>query len=103
LDEYAAELTRRAAGTRAAELVARLLAIQTERTKNQPEADDRSAGYPLRRFAEFGISPGYEFSTEPAALRLLSDPNEEDPLTVARRFGIAQYQPDANVFARTKR
>ena len=59
------------------------------------EADDRSAGYPLRRFAEFGILPGYEFPTEPASLRLLGDSHEEEPVTVTRRFGIGQFQPEA--------
>jgi len=67
------------------------------------DADDRSAGYPLRRFAEFGILPGYEFPTEPATVRLLGDKHEEDPVTVARRVGIAQFQPNAQVYARTKR
>lgn len=103
LDAYSAELVGVRAGTRAAELVARLLGIQTERQSPSREADDRSAGYPLRRFAEFGILPGYEFPTEPAALRLLGDEHEEDPVTVARRFGITQFQPDAQVYARTKR
>jgi len=65
-----------------------LLGIETDRRRNQLEADDRSAGYPLRRFAESGILPGYEFPTEPAALRLLGDTHEEDPVTVARPFGI---------------
>ena len=53
-------------------------------------------------FAEFGILPGYEFPTEPAALRLLGDPREEDPVSVNRQFGIGQFQPDAQVYARTK-
>ena len=103
LDLYAAELRGARAGARAGELVARLLGIETDRQRNAGEADDRSAGYPLRRFAEFGILPGYEFPTEPAALRLLGDAHEEDPVTVARRFGLAQFQPDAQVYARTRR
>lgn len=103
LDAYSLELLGRAAATRAGELVARLLGIRTERQRGSEEADDRSAGYPLRRFAEFGILPGYEFPTEPAAVRLLGDEHEEDPVTVARRFGIAQFQPDAQVYARTRR
>ena len=81
----------------------RLLGIPTDAQPGRQDADDRSAGYPLRRFAEFGILPGYEFPTEPAALRLLGDENEEEPVTVARRFGITQFQPDAQVYARTKR
>ncbi|UCC31973.1 MAG: DUF1998 domain-containing protein, partial [Phycisphaerales bacterium] len=91
------------AGEKSAELVARLLGIQTERRRTQFEADDRSAGYPLRRFAEFGILPGYEFPTEPAALRLLGDDREEDPLMTARTFGISQFQPEAHVYARRRR
>ncbi len=54
-------------------------------------------------FAEAGILPGYEFPTEPAAVRLLGDENEEEPVTAARRFGITQYQPDVQVYARGKR
>ena len=100
---YAAELDKGYAALRAGDLVARLLGIQTDRQKGGQEADDRSAGYPLRRFAEFGILPGYEFPSQPAALRLLGDPHEDDPVSVTRRFGIGQFQPDANVYARSKR
>ena len=103
LDTYSLELQGERAGTRAAQLIARILGIQTDKKNNNAEADDRSSGYPLRRFAEFGILPGYEFPTQPAALRLLGDEHEEDPVTVTRRFGIGQFQPDAQVFARTKR
>ncbi len=103
LEAYAAELRSARAGINAGELVARLLGIPTDRTVNRNDADDRSSGHPLRRFAEFGILPGYEFPTEPASLRLLGDPHEEDPITVARRFGLAQFQPEAQVFARTRR
>ena len=103
LESYYSDLRGQRAGTRAGELVARLLGIPTERNRAQADADDRSAGYPLRRFAEFGILPGYEFPTEPASVRLLGDDNEEDPVTVARRFGITQFMPDAQVYARTKR
>jgi hypothetical protein len=88
---------------RASALINRLLGIRDEPQSGNREADDRSAGYPLRRFAEFGILPGYEFPTEPAALRLLSDEYEDDPITADRRFGIGQFQPEAPVFARTKR
>jgi hypothetical protein len=97
LESYYAELRGQRAGTRAGELVARLLGIPTERNRQQTDADDRSAGYPLRRFAEFGILPGYEFPTEPASVRLLGDDNEEDAVTVARRFGLSQFMPDAQV------
>jgi len=88
---------------RASNLINRLLGIRDEQQGRDREADDRSAGYPLRRFAEFGVLPGYEFPTEPAALRLLSDEYEDDPITTDRRFGIGQFQPEAPVFARTKR
>ena len=84
-------------------LINRLLGIQSDRRQGGTEADDRSAGYPLRRFAEFGILPGYEFPSEPAALRLLGDEHEEDPVSVTRRFGIGQFQPNAPVYARSKR
>lgn len=97
------KLQRGFAAVRAGELINRLLGIQSDRYGGEGEADDRSAGYPLRRFAEFGILPGYEFPSEPAALRLLGDEHEEDPVSVTRRFGIGQFQPDANVYARAKR
>ncbi|NLE38121.1 MAG: DUF1998 domain-containing protein, partial [Pirellulaceae bacterium] len=101
--QYASELEKGYAALRAGDLIARLLGIQTDRQKNAQDADDRSAGYPLRRFAEFGILPGYEFPSEPASLRLQGDPHEEDPVSVTRRFGIGQFQPDATVYARSKR
>ncbi len=103
LDRYHRELQGQFAGNRAGELVARLLGIPTDRQRRNQEADDRSAGYPLRRFAEFGLLPGYEFPSEPAALRLLGDPHEEDAISVTRRFGIGQFQPEAHVYARSRR
>ena len=39
----------------------------------------------------------------PPLSRLLGDPHEEDPITVTRRFGIGQFQPDAHVYARSRR
>lgn len=69
-------------------------------SRGQTEADDRGSGHPMRRFAEFGILPGYEFPSEPATLRLLRDRHEEEPITVVRRFGLAQYQPGAPAHAR---
>lgn len=101
LDDYARELRGQSSAVRAGSLVARLLGIRTEQQGGHSE--DLSAGYPLRRFAEFGLLPGYEFPTEPAALRLLGDAREEDPVSVNRPFGIGQYQPDAQVYARAKR
>ena len=86
-----------------ATLINRLLGIPADSQQGGRDADDRSAGYPLRRFAEFGILPGYEFPSQPAALRLLGDRHEEDPISVVRRFGIGQFQPDAHVYARSKR
>ncbi|MBD2014350.1 DEAD/DEAH box helicase [Microcoleus sp. FACHB-53] len=103
LDIYYQDLQGERAGTRAGQLIARILGIQTDKQRARTEADDRSSGYPLRRFAEFGILPGYEFPTLPAALRLLGDEREEEPISIARRLGIGQFQPDAQVFARTKR
>jgi hypothetical protein len=100
---FAEKLNQQQAAIRASNLIKRLLGIRDEQRNNDREADDRSAGYPLRRFAEFGILPGYEFPTEPASLRLLSDEYEDDPITTDRRFGISQFQPKAPVFARTKR
>jgi hypothetical protein len=81
----------------------RLPGIPADGQQGNQDADDRSAGYPLRRLAEFGILPGYEFPSQPAALRLLGDPHEEDPISVTRRFGIGQFQPEAHVYARSKR
>jgi hypothetical protein len=90
------------AAIQASDLINRILGVPKQ-TSNTNEADDRSSGYPLRRFAEFGILPGYEFPTQPASLRLLRDEHEDDPVTVARRFGINQFRPNAQVYARTKR
>ncbi|MBI4602213.1 MAG: hypothetical protein HY721_09655 [Planctomycetes bacterium] len=86
----------------AMELKRRLLGIRDERDV-RAEADDRTSGHPMRRFAELGILPGYEFPNEPCALRLIGDPHEEEPVSVERRFGIGQYQPDAKVHARGHR
>lgn len=86
----------------AMELKRRLLGLPGDKNnkREKDEADDRSSGHPMRRFAEFGILPGYEFPTEPATLRLLGDKHEEEPISVERRFGLAQYQPDAQAHAR---
>lgn len=86
----------------AMELKRRLLGLPGDKAskREKDEADDRSSGHPMRRFAEFGILPGYEFPTEPATLRLLGDQHEEEPISVERRFGLAQYQPDAQAHAR---
>lgn len=89
------------AAVNAMELKRRLLGLPADNKKHKDgDADDRSAGHPMRRFAEFGVLPGYEFPREPATLRLLGDKHEEEPVSVERRFGLAQYQPDAPAHAR---
>lgn len=103
IDYFWEVLQRHRDSTHAGKLVSHLLGIPWEDDRYKSEADDRSAGYPLRRFAEFGILPGYEFPTEPATLRLLNDESEDNPLSVNRQFGIGQFQPDATVYARRKR
>lgn len=103
LDRYAISLEGQRAGNRAALMVARLLGMPVEANRNRQDADDHSAGYPLRRFAEFGLLPGYEFPSQPSSLRLLGDDCEEDPVSVTRRFGIGQFQPGAHVYARKRR
>lgn len=103
LERFSATLQGRQPGVRAADLVARLLGIPSSQRDNRSEANDASAGYPPRRFAEFGILPGYEFPSEPASLRLLGDVNEDSPISAARRFGIYQFMPDAPVYARARR
>jgi hypothetical protein len=86
------------------DLKRRLLGLRDERERGgERDADDRSSGHPMRRFAEFGILPGYEFPNEPCTVRLLNDPHEESPLSVERRFGLAQYQPEAKAHARGHR
>ncbi len=86
----------------AAELKRRLLGIGDDK-RDEGEADDRSAGYPMRRLAEFGLLPGYEFPSLPGTLRLHRDEHEEEPLSVERRFALGQYQPGAIVHARGHR
>jgi len=87
----------------AMELKHKLLGIPSENKPRNGEADDRSSGNPMRRFAEFGLLPGYEFPSEPSTLRLLNDKDADEPISVERRFGIAQYQPDGRAHARGHR
>lgn len=89
----------------AQDLKRRILGMRADGKKQADGAaeDDRSAGNPMRRFAEFGLLPGYEFPSEPATLRLAGDRAEEAPLSVERRFGLAQYRPEATVHARGHR
>ncbi|MBI4651699.1 DEAD/DEAH box helicase [Candidatus Desantisbacteria bacterium] len=103
LESYYRGLQGGRAGQRAGDLVARILGIPTAGARAGANADDRSSGYPLRRFAEFGILPGYEFPDQPSSLRLRGEIHEEDLISVNRRFGIAQYQPEAQVYARAQR
>jgi helicase-like protein len=81
----------------------KLLGIPDDNRIARGDADDRGSGHPMRRFAEFGILPGYEFPNEPCTLRLFGDWDEDQPIAVERRFGISQYQPDARVHARSHR
>lgn len=85
----------------AIQLKGRLLGIHVAGADR--DADDRTPGHPMRRFAEFGILPGYEFPSEPCTVRLLGDAYEDEVISVARRFGLAQYQPDAKAHARGHR
>ncbi len=103
VERFADSLSGQRPAIRASRIVGKLLGFRDESDTQQRDADDRSSGYPLRRFAEFGILPGYEFPSEPATLRLLGEANEDDPVTTTRRFGINQFRPDAHVYARTKR
>jgi hypothetical protein len=90
---------RREAG-RTGDLINRLLGIHTSDT---PQVDDAATAYPLRRLAEFGLLPGYEFPTEPATLRLLGDDDEQNLIQSGRDLGLRQYQPNAPVYARGRR
>ncbi|NUQ74890.1 MAG: protein kinase [Polyangiaceae bacterium] len=99
VERYAENLGDERAAIRAGEHIRRLLG-RSSRGRSGSESDDRTSGHPMRRFAEFGILPGYEFPSEPSTLRLLGDEHEEEPIQVERRFGLAQYQPDAIVHAR---
>jgi hypothetical protein len=103
LERFNETLRGQQGGVRSANLVARLLGVPTYERDTQTDANDASAGYPPRRFAEFGILPGYEFPSEPASLRLLGDANEGNPITATRRFGIYQFMPEAPVYARARR
>lgn len=107
LEETIQRWTALGRGDRAAvgamDLKRRLLGLPREGREERSEADDRTSGNPMRRFAEFGILPGYEFPSEPSSVRLLGDAHEEEVVTVERRFGIAQYQPEAKAHARGHR
>lgn len=86
---------------RAGRMINRLLGIP-DGVKKDEESDVGSA-YPLRRLAEAGLLPGYEFPIEPASLRLLGDQDEWSVISTARPSGLHQFQPGAPVYARGKR
>jgi hypothetical protein len=91
---------RKREATRTVDLIHRLLGTTAdERTQH----DDTGTAYPLRRFAEFGLLPGYEFPTEPATLRLMGDNDESNLIQSGREMGLRQYQPNAPVYARGRR
>lgn len=102
IDQWTKQGTGDYRAQQAMALIRRLLGI-VDTKKSGADADDRTSGHPMRRFAEFGLLPGYEFPNEPATLRLGGDDNEAEPLSVERRFGLAQYQPEATVYARGHR
>lgn len=87
---------------RTMDLINKLLGIPNEKSRGE-EASDMGSAYPLRRLAEFGLLPGYEFPVEPATLRLLGDEDEWSTLSTARPAGLRQYEPGAPVYARGKR
>lgn len=87
---------------RTLDLINRLLGVPSD-TQKAGEASDVGSAYPLRRLAEFGLLPGYEFPIAPATLRLLGDENEWATLSTARPQGLHEYQPGAPVYARGKR
>lgn len=88
--------------TRAMDMINKLLGIPTDQNRGD-EASDVGSAYPLRRLAEFGLLPGYEFPVQPATLRLLGDEDEWSTLSTARSAGLRQYEPNAPVYARGRR
>jgi hypothetical protein len=87
---------------RTLDMINKLLGINSNQNKND-QASDFGSAYPLRRLAEFGILPGYEFPVEPSTLRLLGDNDEWSALSTSRIAGLRQFQPDAPVYARGRR
>jgi ATP-dependent helicase YprA (DUF1998 family) len=88
--------------TRAMDMINKLLGIPTDQNRTD-ESSDAGSAYPLRRLAEFGLLPGYEFPVQPATLRLLGDEDEWSTLSTARAAGLRQYEPGAPVYARGRR
>jgi replicative superfamily II helicase/very-short-patch-repair endonuclease len=91
---------RKREANRTVDLINRLLGNITD---GQTPGDDAATAYPLRRFAEFGLLPGYEFPSEPATLRLMGDGDESNLIQSGRELGLRQYQPNAPVYARGRR
>jgi len=91
---------RKREANRTVDLINRLLGNPTDQ---KAQGDDTGTAYPLRRFAEFGLLPGYEFPSEPATLRLLGDNEESNLIQSGREMGLRQYQPKAAVYARGRR
>lgn len=103
LDFYSQQLKNKSKAMRSGDLISNILGIPQGKRNSNTDIGDSSAGYPPRRFAEFGILPGYEFPTQPATLRLLGDKSEAQPIATGRRVGINQFRPNAQVYARVKR
>ena len=88
------------AAARAGKIINHLLGIQEGDDSGQLDA---GSAYPLRRLAESGLLPGYEFPVEPATVRLLGDEDEWSVISTERASGLNQYRPGAPVYARGKR
>lgn len=88
--------------TRTLDMINKLLGLNNTQGKDD-HSNDFGSAYPLRRLAEFGILPGYEFPVEPSTLRLLGDNDEWSALSTSRIAGLRQFQPDAPVYARGRR
>ena len=101
LETYAANLQGRFRATHAGDMVARLLGLPLERGSEAiPPMPTTAQRVPPAPIGGIRLLPGYEFPSEPATLRLRGDAREEETISVGRRFGIAQFQPGASVYAR---
>jgi ATP-dependent helicase YprA (DUF1998 family) len=87
---------------RTLDMINKLLGLNTNQGRSD-QANDFGSAYLLRRLAEFGILPGYEFPVEPSTLRLLGDNDEWSALSTSRIAGLRQFQPAAPVYARGRR
>ena len=100
LEVYYQTGERKREAARTGDLIHRILGTATNESN---QVDDAAGAYPLRRLAEFGLLPGYEFPSEPATLRLLGDQEESHLIQSGRDLGLRQYQPNAPVYARGRR